>query len=87
MTITIETTDLERGWRSVGSLSLGKLTGESFALTNSGQTRSTPLLSVSPRGGPRYRSVAVTTAEVPFAAFALLRRRSVRARSWTKAGL
>jgi hypothetical protein len=44
MTITIETTDLERGWRSVGSLSLGKLTGESFALTNSGQTRSTPLL-------------------------------------------
>jgi hypothetical protein len=84
MTITIETTDLERGRRSVDSLSLGN---ESFALTNSGHTRSTPLLSVSRRGGPRYRSVAVTTAEVPFAAFALLRPRSVRERCWTKAGL
>jgi hypothetical protein len=53
---------------------LEKLTGESFALTNSGQTRSNPLLSVSQRGGTRYRSVAVTSAEVPFAAFARLRR-------------
>ena len=50
-----------------------ELTGESFALTNSGQTRSTPLLSISRRGGTRYRSVVVTSAEVPFAAFARLR--------------